>query len=153
MELREPSAYDGPLLFNEYRYPAAEEGRGDGLPHYPNLPADYGNRGLWFHLFPSLSLEIYPDQLAVFLATPLGAERCREDIHIYLIGEAAHAEAHQAERQAVFDTWHDLNGEDLAVLEKLQAGRHSPAFTGGHLSPHWDGASLHFARLVVDALG
>ncbi|MEM7223364.1 MAG: aromatic ring-hydroxylating dioxygenase subunit alpha [Pseudomonadota bacterium] len=152
MELRTPSDFEGPVLFNEYLYPAAEEGRGDGLPHYPNLPADYRNRGLWFHLFPSLCLEIYPDQLAVFLATPLGPGRCREDIHIYLVGEAADGERHQAERQAVFDTWHDLNGEDLAVLEKLQAGRHSPAFTGGRLSPYWDAAPLHFARLVVDAL-
>ena len=152
MDLRRPSRFDGRLFANEYRYPVAEEGRGEGLPHYPGLPDGWDRRGLWFHLFPTISLEIYPDQLAVFLVTPLGSERCREDIHIYLIGDAADGPTYEAQRRAVFETWHDLNGEDLAILEKLQAGRHSPGFSGGRFSPYWDGASHHFARLVVDGL-
>ena len=152
MEVRRPSRAEGPLFVNEYIFPKAEGGRGEGLPHYPGLSEEGKRRGLWFHLFPSLALEIYPDQLAIFHVAPLGPERSREEIHVYLVGEAADAERHGAARQAVIDTWRDLNHEDVAILERLQEGRHSPGFDGGCLSPYWDQATLHFARHVVEGL-
>jgi choline monooxygenase len=152
MEIRKPTETDGHCFHNEYFAPALEEGRGEGLPHYPGLPDGWDRRGLWFHLFPSLSLEIYADQLSVLHVTPLGPERSREAIHIYLVGAAAEAAAHRDARRKVFDTWRDLNHEDLGILERLQQGRHSPGFDGGALSPFWDEATLHFARLVVDGL-
>ena len=107
---------------------------------------------IWFHLFPTLSFEIFPDQFAVVQLTPLGPGRTHERIHVYLIGDAATAPEYEQARSAVFDTWKNLNAEDIRIVELLQAGRHSPGFDGGVLSPYWDGATRQFARLVAKAM-
>ena len=127
-------------------------GRGLGLPYYPGLPEAWRRRGLWFHFFPTLDIELWPDQFAVFHVTPLGPERTREEIHVYLIGEAAQDARHARARQAVFDMWRELNDEDIAVLELLQQGRQASAFDGGCFSPHWETANRHFCRLVVEGI-
>ena len=152
MERRNPSSHDGYCLWNDYRFPKPEPGRGEGLPYYPDLPEDWTDRGLWFHFFPCLDIELWPDQFAVFRVTPLGPTRTHEEIHIYLIGEAAEAEHYRDGRQGVFDMWRDLNREDIGVLENLQAGRASAAFDGGCFSPHWETANHHLCRLVVEGI-
>jgi choline monooxygenase len=152
MERRNPSSHDGYCLWNDYRFPQPEPGRGEGLPYYPDLPEDLADRGLWFHFFPCLDIELWPDQFAVFRVTPLGPTRTREEIHVYLIGEAAQSERYRDGRQGVFDMWRELNREDIAVLENLQAGRASSAFDGGCFSPHWEAANHHLCRLVVEGI-
>ncbi len=152
MERRNPSSFDGYCLWNDYRFPAPEPGRGEGLPYYPDLPEELARRGLWFHFFPCLDIELWPDQLAVFRVTPLGPARTHEEVHVYLVGEAAEAERYREARQGVFDMWRELNEEDIAVLENLQAGRASAAFDGGCFSPHWETANHHLCRLVVEGI-
>lgn len=152
METRSPSAYEGFCFWNDYRFPKPEDGRGEGLPYYPGLPDAWQRRGMWFHFFPTLDIELWPDQFAVFQLTPLGPGRTREEIHVYLIGEAAEAERYGAARQAVLDMWQALNNEDVRVLELLQQGRQAPAFDGGCFSPHWEAANHHFCCLVVEGI-
>ena len=48
--------------------------------------------------------------------------------------------------------WVDLNEEDIDLLERLQLGRHSPAFDGGHLSPAWEGPTHQFGQKVLEAI-
>lgn len=152
MDKRKPSDFEGGCFFNEYTVEKLEEGRGEGLPHWPGLRREWRNRGLWFHLFPSFSVELYADQFTVFHVIPLECGKTREELHFYLIGDAAKSDAHAAARQQVFDTWHDLNLEDLGVLERLQQGRRAPGYEGGAFSPYWDRAPLQFSRLVAQAL-
>ena len=152
MGIRRPSDFEGRCFYNHYRFPAAEEGRGTGLPYFPNLSDELKHRGMWFHLFPTFDMEIFPDQFTVLHTMPLGPTHTREEIHIYLIGEAATEESYAAARQQVFDMWQDLNDEDLTILEQLQEGRRSPGFDGGRFSPYWDAASHRFAQLVVQEM-
>ncbi len=152
MKVRKPSNVDGHCFHNEYTVPHMEEGRGEGLPHWPNLPDAWHRRGLWFHMFPSFSVEIYADQFTVFHVIPTGPETTREELHFYLIGDAATSEEHAHGRQDVMNMWHDLNMEDLDALRYLQEGRRAPAYDGGRLSPFWDEAPLAFSRLIAEAL-
>ena len=46
--------------------------------------------------------------------------------------------------------WNELNTEDFEIVENMQGARSSPGFDGGVLSPYWDPATQHFARLVTD---
>ena len=48
--------------------------------------------------------------------------------------------------------WQQLNTEDFTVVESMQVARNSPAFGGGVLSPYWDVATQHLARLLVAAI-
>ena len=71
---------------------------------------------------------------------------------MYFIGDAATSPAHEESRRSAYDMWNQLNTEDFTIVENMQVARHSPAFDGGCLSPYWDQATQHFARLVVDAM-
>ena len=152
MAVREPSKLDGYCFYNEYTVPKMEEGRGEGLPHWPGISEDWQRRGLWFHLFPTFSVEVYADQFTVFHIIPTGPDTTREELHFYMIGDAATSDEYAEGRKKITDMWHDLNLEDLGVLKRLQLGRQAPGYKGGSFSPYWDEAPLAFSRLVGEAL-
>ncbi len=149
MDTRRPGGWTGKCFSTHYQFPKAEEGRGEGLPHYPNMPEHLKTRGIWFLLYPNLGIELWPDQFVVFRIMPLAAARTREEIHVYLMGEAADAPAYRGERERVMKLWRDLNGEDIGLLEVLQKGRASPSYDGGVFSPAWEQPVLQFSQLLA----
>jgi choline monooxygenase len=149
---RHDTRLDGAWLHNTNGIAEPQGGRGLGMPYYPGLD-EKGVRTEWyFHLFPTLAFEIWPDQLAVFQLQALSPSRTIEHIHLYFMGEAATDEAHAAARQGVYDMWTELNTEDFRIVETMQRARVSPAFDGGVLSPYWDPAIQAFAKLMVEAV-
>ncbi len=152
MSGRRASEFEEHCFYNDYQFPQPEQGRGLGLPYFPGLTGRLERQAIWFHLFPSLTLEIFPDQMAVWELVPLSPQRTLERIHIFLIGDAAFSDEYAQAREQVFATWNELNNEDIAIIERMQQGRISPGFEGGVLSPFWDGAIQHYARLMTDAL-
>ena len=152
MELRGAGGWTGNTFANGYDFPAAEPGRGATLPHFPGLSARDAARGVWLMTLPNFAVELFPDQFAVLVATPEGPGRTREEMHIFLIGEAATAEAHAAGRADVFETWQALNEEDLGVLELMQQGRRCPGYDGGRISPHWEVPTLQFCQKLLDGV-
>ena len=141
---------EGPWFHNTSTIQEPQPGRGIGMPMYPGLDAE-GRRTEWyFHLFPTTAIQIWPDQLAIFQLHALAPDRTMEHIHMYFVGDAATDEAYARHRQDVYDMWNELNTEDFEIVENMQGARSSPGFDGGVLSPYWDPATQHFARLVTD---
>jgi choline monooxygenase len=103
-------------------------------------------------LFPNFAFEIFPDQLVVFVPTPIDAGVSKETISLYFVGDGADSAGYQGARDAVISNWHDLNLEDIGILERMQEGRLSDGFDGGVLSPYWDPVQQHFARLIYQAM-
>ena len=95
---------------------------------------------------------MFPDQFSVLVSYPVAPDKTREELHVFLIGDAATSEAHKEAREATFAMWDDLNREDLGMLALLQQGRLSPAYDGGRLSPHWEGPTHDFGRRVVERI-
>lgn len=152
MNIRWSGEWDRHVFYNDYVFPEADEGRGADLPHYPGLAGADAKRGLWFLCFPHFAAEVYPDQFTVLVSYPLAPDRTREELHVFLIGDAATSDEHAEARAATLRMWDDLNREDLGMLELLQQGRLSPAYDGGRLSPHWEGPTHDFGRRVVERL-
>lgn len=152
MAERDPPTFDGHILSCGYDFKKPDPARGEGLPYFPNLPERDKRRGDWFVLFPNFCFEIFPDQLAAFVVTPKGADKCTERIALYFVGEGASAPEFVGAREHVAQNWHDLNLEDIGIIERMQAGRASDAYEGGVLSPFWDPVLQHFARLVVEGI-
>lgn len=80
--------------------------------------------------------EVFPDQFTVLVSYPVAPNKTREELHVFLIDDAATANKYADARDATMKMWHDLNLEDLSMLELVQQGRLSPAYDGGRLSPH-----------------
>ena len=129
-----------------------DEGRGEGLPHYPGISEEDAKRGLWFLCFPHFAAEVFPDQFSVLVSYPVAPDKTREELHIFLIGDAATSDQYKDAREAMFRMWDELNREDLVVLKLLQQGRLSPAYDGGRLSSHWEGSTHDFGRRIVERI-
>ena len=152
MNVRWSGEWDGHVFYNDYIFPEFDEGRGASLPHYPNLSDENAKRGLWFLCFPHFAAEVFPDQFTVLVSYPISPDETREELHVFLIGDAANSDEYQEPRDAMFQMWDDLNREDLGMLELLQKGRLSPAYDGGRLSPHWEGPTHDFGRRIVEQI-
>ena len=152
MNIRWSGEWDEHVFYNDYVFPEVAEGRGDGLPTYPGLPDDDAKRGLWFLCFPHFAAEVYPDQFTLLVSYPVAPDKTREELHVFLIGDAATSDEHAQARNALIQMWDDLNREDLGMLELLQQGRLSPAYDGGRLSPHWEGPTHDFGRRIVEKI-
>ena len=149
MNIRWSGEWHKHVFYNDYIFPEVSEGRGEDLPHYPNLPHEDAKRGLWFLCFPHFAAEVYPDQFTVLVSYPVAPDKTREEIHVFLIDEAATSDEYKEPREALFKMWEDLNHEDIGMLERLQQGRLSPAYDGGRLSPHWEGPTHEFGARII----
>lgn len=152
MNVRWSGEWDQHVFYNDYIFPEVDEGRGESLPHYPGISEEDAKRGLWFLCFPHFAAEVFPDQFSVLVSYPIAPDKTREELHIFLIGDAATSDQYRDAREAMFKMWDELNREDLAVLKLLQQGRLSPAYDGGRLSPDWEGPTHDFGRRIVERI-
>ncbi len=154
MSVRSSGAWSDDVFHNGYVAPRATPGRGEGaLPTFPGLDDEHRRSGLWFTCFPSFSVEIYADQFVVFAVWPLAPDETLEEFHFFVVGDAAARDGRHAEgREQLVAMWRDLNGEDIRLVEELQAGRRSPAFEGSWMSPAWEVPAHQFCSRIVDAM-
>lgn len=153
MDVRWSGEWQNDVFYNDYVAPEITQGRGDGLPHYPNLSNEDSRRGLWFVCMPNFAVEVFADQFVVMSTTPIAPDETYEELHFFVVGdEAAQAEKYAASREELITMWHDLNLEDVDLLERLQQGRRSVAFDGSIMSPAWEGPAHHLAQQVIRAM-
>ncbi len=126
---------------------------GTRLPVFPDLDPALAEKGDYPVVFPNLFLGIQSDHLFALVITPEGPARTHERFHLYYVGDAALGPDYQPVREAVTERWREINGEDVAIIERLQRGHASPGFDGGFLSPVQDHATHHFLKMVADRLG
>lgn len=153
MKVRWSGAWLEHVFYNDYVAPEISQGRGDALPHYPGLADADRRRGMWFACWPNFAAEVYADQFVVLASSPIAPDETLEELHFFVAGEAAAEEERYAEaREALTRMWHELNLEDVALLERLQQGRRSIAFQGALMSPAWEGPAHQLAQRVLEAL-
>ncbi len=141
------------VFYNDYVAPQITVGRGDSLPHYPGLSEDDSRRGMWFACLPNFAAEVYADQFVVLATWPLAPDETYEELHFFVVGEeAASAEKYAAGREELIAMWHDLNLEDVELLERLQQGRRSVAFDGSIMSPAWEAPAHQLAQQVINSI-
>ena len=80
---------------------------------------------------------------------PLGADRIREELRIFYVGEGATAEQYRPGRESNLEAWRRVFNEDIDAVEGLQLGRCSPGFGGGVFSPVMDAPTHHFHQWVA----
>ena len=141
------------VFYNDYVVAQQTEGRGDGLPWYPNLSDDDARRGMWFACMPNFAAEVYADQFVVLASYPIAPDETYEELHLFVVGdEAATSEAYADGRAELVTMWDELNLEDKGILERLQQGRKSPAFEGSMMSPAWEVPAHQLSQQIVRSI-
>jgi phenylpropionate dioxygenase-like ring-hydroxylating dioxygenase large terminal subunit len=119
-ELRdEPSASLSERLYQKY------------LPDVPHLPADRKRLWTYYKLWPNLAFDIYPDQVDFMQSIPVSATQT-------IIREIAYVlpDGRREMRAARYLNWRinrQVSLEDKALIERVQHGMNSSAYTAGPL--------------------
>lgn len=129
------------------------DAEGLGFPKVAGLSEYWETRGEYIALYPNLLLGLHSDHWFTILLLPDGPERTQERIRIgYFSDDAATGVDHAALREANTRLWQVVFGEDIAPVERMQAGRHSPAFDGGVLTPVLESTTRDFHAWMADRL-
>ena len=130
---------------------------GIDMPRIAGWPDEKLKHAEYIALYPNTLLGLQADHFFSVIVLPDAAGRTLEKIHIAYVGDAASDDTHAACRQTVLDSWESVFREDIFAVEGMQAGRRSPGFTGGVLTPVQDVPTHHFhrwvARAYADAIG
>ncbi|MEM7292524.1 MAG: aromatic ring-hydroxylating dioxygenase subunit alpha [Pseudomonadota bacterium] len=103
-------------------------------------------------LFPNVFLGLHCDHYWTRIVEPVSPQRTLDHLQLYYLGEAVAGDAFESAREERLRTWTKVFNEDIGVVEGMQRGRHSPAFSGGVFSPVMDVPSHHFAKWVAQQL-
>ena len=121
------------------------EANGVRLPVLPEISQDRLLEGEYPALYPNLLVGVHADQAFVILIEPVAPNLSREHVRIFFVGEdAAYGERCAPVRERARAFWTNVFAEDIGPVEAMQAGRASPGFDGGALTPAMDASTRHF---------
>lgn len=128
------------------------ETAGTSLPTFPEWPAEKMKEAEYITVFPNVLLGIQADHTFAIVLEPVSNERTLEHLRIMYVGDEALSEDYAPHRDATLESWKIVFGEDVGVVEGMQAGRVSPGFQGGVFSPVLDNPTHYFNKWVADKL-
>ena len=128
------------------------ETAGTSLPIFPEWPAEKMKEAEYITVFPNVLLGIQADHTFAIVLEPVSNDRTLEHLRIMYVGDEALSEDYAPHRDATLESWKIVFGEDVGVVEGMQAGRVSPGFQGGVFSPVLDNPTHYFNKWVADKL-
>ena len=103
-------------------------------------------------IFPNTLLMITPSWLQLISLAPQGPALTRELLAGYLVGDGMMSDSLEEFRAGFADLLNEVNLQDIAILEKLQAGRKTAAADHGQYAPYWDQLSERLAQRILHAV-
>ena len=123
------------------------------FPSFPNWPKNKINIAEYVALFPNVMMGIHKDHYYAYWLEPVNHELTIEHMEIYYVGnEAANSKKFKNLRKQNLKLWHDVQLEDVHIIEGMQEGRSSPSYNGGNFSPVMDNPTHHFHKWVATNL-
>jgi choline monooxygenase len=106
------------------------------------------------NLFPTGILAVTGSHMLVGTFLPDGATKTRLEINLYWPREAFGSPELDKERARALDKWIELIGQDSQFVDSVQRAAAARDAFGirTRFSPYWEGAVLHFQRMVAKAM-
>lgn len=137
-------------------YPLGAAGKAaktdDALPFLGDVPPERTESQDIFCVFPNALLFLEADWFQVIGFDPTAPDRTMEHMAIFVDAEAG-GERYSAARKSLTDILFEVNEQDVPILYRMQAGRHSPASNFTNLVTHWDQITAAFQQLVAQRAG
>ena len=123
---------------------------GTELPLIEGWPADKLRYAEYISLYPNVLLGLQADHFFSVIVMPHRVDAVIEKIQISYVGDAVRDDRFASCRAAVLQSWDTVFREDVFAVEGMQAGRNSPGFDGGVLTPIQDVPTRHFHAWVAN---
>ncbi|MEO5700547.1 MAG: aromatic ring-hydroxylating dioxygenase subunit alpha [Casimicrobiaceae bacterium] len=122
------------------------------LPGFPGVPEERRNLAEYIALFPNVMLGCLYDHVYAFILQPVAADRTLERFEFFYVGDEAMDTQHAAARLDCVERRQRINGEDIGIVERLHAGRRSPAMNGGVFSAAFEDTTHNFQKTLLARL-
>jgi choline monooxygenase len=130
-----------------------EDGGWQGLPAMPGLERDDAVSARFAWLFPNVAINALPNHTFLMLTRPTAAGHTSELTYLLVHPDsAAAADDVDAELEALLTFWDEVNREDIAIVERVQAGLADPAYTGGRMCYRFEEGVHRFQNMLVDRM-
>ncbi|MGI9238739.1 MAG: aromatic ring-hydroxylating oxygenase subunit alpha [Woeseiaceae bacterium] len=123
---------------------------GTELPLIEGWPTDKLRYAEYISLYPNTLLGLQADHFFSVIVMPRRMHESLEKLQISYVGEAIDDDGFASCRAAALKSWDTVFREDVFAVEGMQAGRHSPGFDGGVLTPVQDVPTRHFHSWVAN---
>ncbi|CAE7250907.1 yeaW [Symbiodinium pilosum] len=115
--------------------------------------------GLFFHIFPNVSVSIFPHSVWTLMTFPTSTPGKSQEALTLLMAPNARKEGisqdeHLERCNALRDFWVEVNDEDIIAVENLQAGLSNLGAKGTHgeFLPKYDWTVHRFQNMVLSSL-
>jgi len=123
------------------------------FPTFPGWPKKKEKVAEYVALFPNVMVGVHKDHYYTYWLEPISYKYTKEHMEIYYVGEeAAKSDKYKSLRAQNYKLWHEIQSEDLNIIEGMQEGRNSPIYNGGNFSPIMDNPTHHFNKWVATTL-
>lgn len=127
-------------------YKAAEKEQFSGLPLRKDMDT---SKYEVFYIYPNLIFGPVSNFTFVIIVDPVSAELTQERLEFFFYEDESMDPEFEALRNSNADFLKLVNSQDIEICKAVQAGRHSPAFSGGIFALPQEATSLHFLKMVA----
>jgi choline monooxygenase len=122
------------------------------LPTYPGLDDVESQSAYFVHLFPNLSLWIFPHHLVTLLFRPDGPTRTLESVDMLVHPAVLERSGVEESLDRIMSFWCYVNDQDVGLVESVQHGLKSRAYQGGRLCFRFEEPIHRFQNMLIDMM-
>jgi choline monooxygenase len=132
--------------------PNTDAGGWQGLEPLPGLNDDDAQSARFVWLFPNAALNVMPNHVFLIHATPLSDGLTAETTYLLTRTGVVDDPAAQAAIDELAGFWDTVNREDVAIVERVQAGLASTPFPGGPMCYRFEEPVHRFQNMLADRM-
>lgn len=132
----------------------AEDGGWQGLPALSTLGDEDAISARFTWVFPSVAINALPNHTFLMLTQPTEAGRTKEVTYLLSHPDSMDRAGDSLERdvEGLLAFWDEVNREDIAIVERVQAGLSDQAYTGGRMCYRFEEPVHRFQNMVIDRM-
>jgi choline monooxygenase len=130
----------------------SDDGGWQGMPPLPGLDEDDAVSARFAWLFPNVAVNALPNHTFLMLTRPTAPGRTDEVTYLLAHPESLERAGERADGEigALLAFWDGVNREDIAIVERVQAGLADPAYTGGRMCYRFEEPVHRFQNMLID---
>jgi len=130
----------------------SDQGGWKGLPPISGLSESDATSARFAWLFPNTALNVLPNHVFVMVATPTSAGHTSEQTYLLAHPESSQGPDSDEAIDGLATFWDAVNQEDIAIVERVQQGLGSLAYTGGRMCYRFEEPLHRYQNMVVDRM-
>jgi choline monooxygenase len=132
----------------------SEDGGWKGLPPLSTLDESDAQSARFAWVFPNIAVSALPNHTFLLLTRPRAFGHTSETAYLLAHPECIEraGDALEAKTAALLAFWDEVNLEDIAIVERVQAGLTDVSYTGGRMCYRFEESVHRFQNIAIDRI-